>query len=267
MEEEIFIRYSFERIFKPMKETIYTIPVNEAFDEEGSCPFCTLFHKLEQERVTYTLGASMMEPDARAVTNELGFCQRHFKMLFDMPNKLSLALVLDTHLRSVISKLETAGAGVGEEEKSGGLFKKKSTDSSALLAHFASSVTNECAICKNINSTMERYFDVFFYMWENDSDFKKKFDDCAGICLVHFGELASKSQKYLKANTAKLFLSDLLKKQQTLFASLSEDIHKFTLKFDYRNKDMPWGSAKDAPKRVIEYLSGESLGGKDDKNA
>lgn len=267
MKEKYFYFANFERIFKPMKETIYTIPVNEAFDKSCSCPFCTLFHKLEQERVTYTLGASMMEPDARMITNELGFCQRHFKMLFDMPNKLSLALVLDTHLQSVISKLETAGAGVGKEAKNSGLFKKKSTDSFALLSHFANSVTCECAICQNINKTMERYFDVFFYMWENDSDFKKKFDDYAGICLVHFGELIEKSQKYLKQSNAKRFAEELFEKQKKLFASLSEDIHKFTLKFDYRNKDMPWGSAKDAPKRVIEYLSGESLDGKDDNDA
>ena len=249
-----------------MKEKIYTIPVNEAFDKNCACPFCTLFHKLERERVTYTLGASMMEPDARAITNELGFCQRHFKMLFDEPNKLSLALVLDTHLKSVITKMHSAGAQVGKEEKKSGLFKKKSTDNSLPLAHFAQSITSECAICNNINSTMERYIDVFFYMWENDPDFKKKFDNCSGVCLPHYGELVKKSKKYLKADSAGRFLSELFEKQEKLFSSLGEDIHKFTLKFDYRNKDMPWGSAKDAPKRVIEYLSGESLGGKDDKN-
>lgn len=44
-----------------MKETIYTIPVNEAFDTADGCPFCALARRLEEERVDYTLGASMME--------------------------------------------------------------------------------------------------------------------------------------------------------------------------------------------------------------
>ena len=41
-----------------------------------------------------------------------------------------------------------------------------------------------------------------------------------------------------------------------MLTALQEDIHKFTLKFDYRNKDMAWGTAKDAPQRVVKTLAG-----------
>ena len=37
---------------------------------------------------------------------------------------------------------------------------------------------------------------------------------------------------------------------------MQEDIHKFTLKFDYRFKDMDWGTAYDAPIRTIEKIAG-----------
>ena len=36
----------------------------------------------------------------------------------------------------------------------------------------------------------------------------------------------------------------------------SGDNDRFILKFDYRNSDMPWGNAKDAPKRLSERLRG-----------
>ena len=51
-------------------EQIYTIPVNETFDEcrndkSLGCPFCRLYKKLEANEVDLILGASMMEPDVR----------------------------------------------------------------------------------------------------------------------------------------------------------------------------------------------------------
>ena len=65
-----------------MSETIYTIPVNEAFDacaEDHSrgCPFCRLYNQLEANEIDIILGASMMEPDIRIKTNEQSFCPTH----------------------------------------------------------------------------------------------------------------------------------------------------------------------------------------------
>ena len=81
-----------------MKEQIYTIPVNEAYETDCECPLCFLERKLEQEAVEYELGAAMMEADHREESNNKGFCNRHFEMMFHSGNKLSLALVLDTAL-------------------------------------------------------------------------------------------------------------------------------------------------------------------------
>ena len=43
-----------------MKEQIYTIPVNEAFDTPCECPLCVLEKRLEDEAVEYALGAAMI---------------------------------------------------------------------------------------------------------------------------------------------------------------------------------------------------------------
>jgi len=36
---------------KTMEEKIYTIPVNEAFEQTDGCPFCRLFRKLEDDEL------------------------------------------------------------------------------------------------------------------------------------------------------------------------------------------------------------------------
>ena len=84
-----------------MKEKIYTIPINEAVEENSECPFCIIAKKLETEAIDYTLGAAMMEPDYRILCNEKGFCNHHSSLLFKKTNKLSLALVLDTRFEEM----------------------------------------------------------------------------------------------------------------------------------------------------------------------
>ena len=69
-----------------MAETIFTIPVNEAFDAApyhtpAECPFCLMRKALNNNEVERILGAAMMEPDVRIETNKLGFCQNHLKLL------------------------------------------------------------------------------------------------------------------------------------------------------------------------------------------
>ena len=37
-----------------MKEKIYTIPVNDAFDKDCECPLCAMYQELENNAVEYT---------------------------------------------------------------------------------------------------------------------------------------------------------------------------------------------------------------------
>lgn len=48
-----------------MKETIYTIPLNDAFHAEDECPFCRLERDAEQHALEFILGkqSSYMEDD------------------------------------------------------------------------------------------------------------------------------------------------------------------------------------------------------------
>lgn len=243
---------------RTLKEKIYTIPVNEAYETDCECPLCFLEKKLEQEAVEYELGAAMMEADHREESNHKGFCRHHFEMMFGSGNKLSLALVLDTHLNELRKKLEKFSKDVKSAENDrGGLFKKSTAfataaDISAMLSESEAS----CMVCEKMTYTMNRYIDVLLYMWANDDEFKAKFDASKGVCLHHMKQLLDAVPKSLKDKEAGAFISTLFTKQAAELSRIQEDIHKFTLKFDYRFKDMEWGTAQDAPFRTIEKIAG-----------
>lgn len=221
-----------------MKEKIYTIPINEAFDESCSCPLCFIEKKLESEAVEYQLGPAMMEPEHREMTNEKGFCRKHWEMLYEIPQKLPLALVMDTHLEQIRKKIDKMTA-----VKTKGILKKASAKQTI------EKEINSCAVCDKVNKTMDRYCDVLIKMWKEDKDFREKFDTSQGFCLKHFEKLYSMSDD-------KEFLEALAEKESSELKKLQDDIHKFTLMFDYRNKDAEWGSAKNAPARCLERLAG-----------
>ncbi len=241
-----------------MKEKIYTIPVNEVYETDCECPLCALEKRLEDEAVEYSLGAAMMEPDYRVESNALGYCRRHYKRMFEMPNKLSLALVLDTHLEETRKELADFSKKMKPlKSQKGGLFKKSGASKAAEeLEAFLDKKESGCMICKKIDSTMDRYIDVLLYMWANDAAFKEKFQKSKGVCLHHYKMLLSGCGKSLNEAQAGAFMSELYEKEIKELERIQADIHKFTLKFDYRNTNMEWGTAHDAPVRTIEKLAG-----------
>ena len=190
-------------------------------------------------------------------SNEKGFCNHHCSMLFGMSNKLTLSLVLDTHLEEIRKKLDTLKKSASAlKNQKGGLFKKTgSADFSKALSEKLDGISDGCVVCDKINHTMERYADVLLYMWANDEKFKEKFNKSKGVCLKHMKLLVDTVPKSLKDSQAAQFLACLFEKQETELSRIQQDIHKFTLKFDYRNKDMEWGTAQDAPIRTIDKIS------------
>lgn len=241
-----------------MKETIYTIPINEAYEVDCECPLCHLEKQLEQEAVEYALGPAVMEPDFRVNSNDKGFCNRHFDALFHSEKKLPLALMLDTHLEEVQNKLDKFSAlkeRLKAEKK--GLFKKSTiTDEIAPLKEICENLQKTCVVCEKVDYTMTRYIDTLLFMWAKDEEFKVKFNNSKGVCMKHFNTLLDRATEELKGKDARLFIATLMEKEEKELKRIKEDIHKFTLKFDYRNRDMEWGTAKDAPIRTIEKLSG-----------
>lgn len=240
-----------------MEEKIYTIPINEAFESDCSCPMCLIEKRLEDEAVEYALGAAMMEPDYRIESNEKGYCRRHFSQMRKSPNKLSLALVLETHLDEVIRKLGENEKAVSSLNKHG-LFKKNVlADVTKSISDILDDTEHRCVVCDKVNSTMNRYCSVLLYMWKKDEAFRKKFSE-RGICLRHSRMLFDFAEKELSGTYAKEFVKILFEKQQQELIKRRELVHKFTLKFDYRCRDMELGEARTAVTDAIEKLCGYS---------
>ena len=233
-----------------MKEKIYTIPLTDAFTEGGECPFCVLEKKLESEQVSYALGASMMEPDSRILSNEKGYCRRHFEQMSHESKALSLALVLDTHLNELIEKLE-AVAKIPEAK--GNLFKK--TVDIAPIKEVLKKNDESCLICEKIQHTLEKFAEVFWYLYKNEPDFKEKALACQGFCLPHFQLLISCAQRELSGKALTEGLQAITALELANLERINEEVNWFTKKFDYRHQNEPWHNSKDAPQRAMEKLS------------
>ncbi len=233
-----------------MKEKIYTIPLTDAFSDAGECPFCALEKKLEAEQVTYALGASMMEPDARILSNEKGYCRRHFEQMSREGKALSLGLVLDTHLNELITKLKKAQDAPVPK---GGLFKKV-TEKNPLESVLEESQTS-CLICDKLHDTLEKFAEVFWYLYKNEADFKEKVLNCQGFCLPHFHLLLSCADHELSGKTLQEATNDVIRLEIENLERINEEVNWFTKKFDYRYQDEPWKNSKDAPQRAMEKLS------------
>lgn len=208
-----------------MKEHIYTIPLSEALEQNCSCILCTLEEKLEEQAVEYFLGPSMMEPDSRELTNKKGFCRRHMNMLYEKKNRLSLALMLETHVKELEKNITVA--------KKAGVFSKDTA--AALTGDSILNITKSCALCDKLNAQMKDAAGNIAYLWDKDEDFRKRFESSQGLCLEHTALAAKVCDGEISGKKKDLYLSILINKQKEKLSALYDNLHGFTLSFDYRN--------------------------------
>lgn len=233
-----------------MKETIYTIPLTEALEENCQCAFCFLEDKLEKEQVEYALGPAMMEPDYRILSNEKGFCRRHMEKLAKSKRALPFALVLDTRTDEVIKLLES----VRPAGNKGGFFSKKTSDSEK-LTDLADSLTDSCLVCERIQSTMDKFCDTFWYLYDKEADFKGRVLSGKGFCLHHFAQLL-KTMKRISGAKRETYAEELYNLQMKNLRKTKEDVHGFVKQFDYRSDKENWQGPKDAHLLCAARLSG-----------
>lgn len=243
------------------KEKIYTIPVNDAFHSDHDCPLCELARVADQNMLEYYLGPSLMESDVRQSTNQDGFCGEHLTKLYNsQKNRLGLGLMMHTHMKEQLPQLNKELTKVIPDAKRGFFAGKNKENYKDNLLRLAASIledVEDCVICERIAFTLDRYLDVIFWQFFNEDKFRKAFDACDGFCRPHLATLLEGAAKYLKQDEALIFLSSLAEKQAAMGDQLIEDVEWFTLKFDYRNKDKPWGRSKDALSRAIKRLEGD----------
>ena len=241
-----------------MQYHLETIPVWEAMEKESNCPLCALYQKCEETEIDRSLGGSVMEPDARIRVNDRGICDHHHQLLFAMQNRLGHALLVDSHSKELLKKLDGLDKITSAPTAKKGLFSAK-TDSVSLLADELEKLSTSCVVCEDIESHMKRYLYTFLHLWKTDTAFRKKWEASKGVCIPHAVELLRFSVKQLNAANQQLFAQSLLSLLKSNLAEDEKDLEWFTLKFDYRNQSKPWGNSRNALERTINRLRGECI--------
>lgn len=238
-----------------MKETIYTIPINEAFDLKCSCPICSIENKIENDQIEATLGPAMMEPDFRINSNNNGFCKTHYEMLLKNCKALPMALVLQTHIQQ--QNKDIFSNRVDDISKNT-IFKKdcEELNSAKKITNHLEKLNDSCIICDKINDIMNRYFDNIIYIWKTQEDFRNKFASQEGFCLPHFSKLLKYAMKGLNQQEFKIFYHTLMDIQEKSLSQYYEDISEFTMLFDHNNNTTPSENVKNSIKRSVQKISG-----------
>lgn len=239
-----------------MQAHLDTIPVLEAMEQETDCPLCYLYAKVEASEVERALGGSVMEPDQRIRVNQTGFCKRHHQLLFQQNNRLGHALMTDTHAKETLQRLEKVRRALPDGERKGFFAKPAGVDAvrATLLA-----LTSHCVLCENVEGHMARYLYTFVHLWAKDADFRAKWEAAKGVCLPHALALVETAQKELHGDRQNGFCRSLLSLVTESLQTEEKELEWFTLKFDYRNQDKPWGNSKDALERTANRLRGRCL--------
>lgn len=227
-----------------MRESILTIPINEIFEPKCGCPICRMRDMLEERTVDYIMGAAMMEPDVRMETNRQGFCKTHFEQMRACKNRLSLALMLQSHLQSMQKNIF--------ERSKTGFFESKTAKQKKVSA-----VNNDCFVCSKIEWGMSRLMVTVFELYQKEREFRTLFSEQEQLCLPHYDMMVALAAEKLDKRWLGDFVNacgDLTKKYLDV---LEADVSHFCKMYDYRNtgKDADWGNSKDSIERAIKFLT------------
>ncbi len=222
-----------------MRDDITSIPISEVFETGDGCPVCRLRDMLEERAVTYITGAAMMEPDVRIETNKTGFCRFHYGKMLENSKKLTIALILQSHLAQIAQDGVTAPIT--------GRFSK------------AEVRRPSCFVCNKLERNMDAIIKNICVLWEKEKEFRRIYSEQPFICLEHCKMLTAAS-KSVSGKNRREFVKVTEKLTVEHLVSLAEDLKHFSDMFDYRNNcDEDWGNSKDSVERTVEWLTSRKI--------
>lgn len=220
-----------------MKESIYTIPISEAFEERDGCPLCRVRQTLENRWVEYITGAAMMEPDVRQETNRLGFCSEHYADMLEQKNRLPVALILQTHLAEMGERLK----------QKPGFYKNRGLD------------VDTCFVCDRVRAELDRLMDNLVVFWSREKDFQKLYMQQEYVCMKDCDMLLKSAGKKLRGQANTEFSNITRELASKRLNVLKSDIDAFCKLFDYRSAggEQPPQAVAEAIESTISFLTGE----------
>jgi hypothetical protein len=246
-----------------MKYQLETIPVCDAYEEEGECPLCILEEKAEKRYIDFFLGSSVMAPEMRVQVNKSGFCPHHLTLLFKGKNRLGLALMAQTHLHELIERLgplqkrllNKAGLkGPGQKKDSPGPYKKRMSNS---FVNFIEARRTECLICDRMKTALKRYAFTLVYLWQKDDEFREIVKSSRGFCLHHLGLVIEMAEEILSRKKLGSWLQEVLPLQMKNLKRLEEAIYTFSRTFDHQSDAGNAEKEKDTLRKTLQKISGK----------
>ena len=212
--------------------------IDENFDDRDICPMCRIKSTVEKRLAEQYLGEAVMEDETRNEVNQLGFCARHFDILYKMQSKLGLALQTKTRLKTLYKSINS----------------KFSPKNAKKQAEKIDRITSGCVICKYLSEHMLRYYKTVAEVYYSDEKFRGTLSLVKGFCLNHYARLLEYSA-YAKSKTEN-YINSLIAIENECFSETEKKLDEFCDRHDYRNSSKPLGDAKtalpDARKMIYE---------------
>lgn len=217
---------------------IGTMLIDENFDENYECPICRIKKTVDTRLTEQYLGEGVMEDHTRAEVNKLGFCSRHYDLLYSMPSKLGLALQASTRLKTIAKELKPV----------------KNDKQAKNQAETLTEKTSACVICKYLDEHMVRYYKTVAEVYSDSLSFRERFSRCRGFCLEHYAELLRFSS--YAGSEKSSYRDSLYAVEKRRVDELQNNLLKFCDRHDYRNANKPLGEEKYALKDCEETFYG-----------
>lgn len=229
-----------------MKENICTIPINDIFRETDGCPICRMHELVEQQYVEYITGSAMMAPNIRVITNEKGFCHRHYEQMMQTGSKLSNALLMQTRLEYIKEH-----------------YLPKSQSAKPLKSQLDSikNARNSCYVCDRIDHDILHLLSTIYVQFGVDEEFRELFKKQDYLCLNHYELLHRGATKKggIKSKDMKEFCEITNALCKNYLSTLYDDVTHFTTMFDYRNNGGDFKNSKDSVARSVKFLTSNKV--------
>ena len=213
----------------------------EKFTNSTECPLCEIRKIVEEQFLTEFLNDAVMEDNTRIRVGKVGFCAKHFDMLFSRQNKLSLALQVGTRL-----------------EKTENLTKKITKKGQAKkLAKDILKSTCTCAICELVEKSMNKYFKTVAQMFIREKEFYKTLIATKGFCLEHYAKLLENCG--CAGAGANSYVEVLSGVEERHFKRIQTELKEFCDMHDYRNAYKPMGNLETALPRTRTKIFGMKI--------
>lgn len=225
------------------KYQLETIPVWDGIKSGSECFICDLMEQAQTDNLEFFLGSSVMNPETRVRVNSTGFCPRHTSMLVQAGHPNSMAVLWESHLQTTRDSL----AKVFKELQSPRNMKKTIASLDSVL----SEREKGCLICNRMNDRLVRYCFTIPYLWGQDPEFRKAFDDSKGFCLHHMSVILKMSLEALDSKQQKAFAQSMADLQLRNLDRTSKDLVYMIEHYKSENRDKPWNGCEDAQVRAV----------------